>query len=299
MEECGLAAGEVVGCDSIKALSRMNSAVVMFLDSIDKVNILVERGIVMRNTQTAVFPLNNPSKKVILSNLPPFVSDDALERELSRHGQLVSAIKMMSSGCKSPKLKHAVGFRRYVYVILKAGIDDLSLAMRFKVDGFDYTIYATTEAMKCFGCGQAGHAVHSCPDEAAARRLVGPEPVAPGPVLPGPVLPGPVAPESVARRALPEAVEGSGVTVVENLETEQQVEVAEKDKSNAPTPFEIVTISNSVYPKSGEQTQESQSIAETSQVDMTGDSVNEDQIMVQKDGTLIKVPPNKRKQKKR
>ena len=73
MDECGLAAGEVVGWDSIKALSRMNSAVVMFLDSIDKVNILVERGIVMRNTQTAVFPLNNPSKKVILSNLPPFV----------------------------------------------------------------------------------------------------------------------------------------------------------------------------------------------------------------------------------
>ena len=260
---------------SIKALSRMNSAVVMFIDSIDKVNILVERGIVMRNTQTAVFPLNNPSKKVILSNLPPFVSDDALERELSRHGQLVSAIKMMSSGCKSPKLKHAVGFRRYVYMILKAGIDDLSLAMRFKVEGFDYTIYATTEAMKCFGCGQAGHAVRSCLDEAAARRLVGPEPVAPGPV---------------ARRALPEAVEGSGVTlVVENLETEQQVEVAEKDKSNAPTRFEIVTISNSLYPKSDEQTQESQSIAETSQVDMTGDSVNEDQIMVQEDGTLFKV----------
>ena len=38
VEECGLAAGEVVGCDSIKALSRMNGAVVMFLDAIDKVN---------------------------------------------------------------------------------------------------------------------------------------------------------------------------------------------------------------------------------------------------------------------
>ncbi|KAK0155421.1 Transposon TX1 uncharacterized protein [Merluccius polli] len=49
VEECGLAAGEVVGCDSIKALSRMNS-------------------------------------------------DDALERELSLHGQLVSAIKMMLWG---------------------------------------------------------------------------------------------------------------------------------------------------------------------------------------------------------
>ena len=185
MEECGLAAGEVVGCDSIKALSRMNGAVVMFLDAIDKVNTLVERGIVLRNTQTAVFPLNNPSKRVVLSNLPPFISDDALERALSRHGQLVSAIKMMSSGCKSPKLKHAVSFRRYVYMILKAGSDELNLALRFKIDGFDYTIYATTEAMKCFGCGQAGHAVRSCPDKVTAP-------------MPGPV-------EPAGQRALPEA----------------------------------------------------------------------------------------------
>ena len=71
------------GCDRIKAWSRVTSAVVMFLDSIDKVNILVERGIVLRNTHTAVFLLNNTSKKVILSNLPPFVSDEALGRELS------------------------------------------------------------------------------------------------------------------------------------------------------------------------------------------------------------------------
>ena len=33
-------------------------------------------------------------------------------------------------------------------------------------------------------------------------------------------------------------------------------------------------------------------------VDMTGDSFNEDQIMVQEDGTLFNVPPTKRKQKK-
>ena len=43
---------------------------------------------------------------------------------------------------------------------------------------------------------------------------------------------------------------------------------------------------------------QSQSIVETSHVDMTGDLFNEDQIMVQEDGTLFKVPPTKRKQKK-
>ena len=85
--------------------------------------------------------------------------------------------------------------------------------------------------------------------------------------------------------------------VVGGLETEHQAEVAETDNSSAPIRFEIVNISNSVDPKSDEQIQ-SQSIAETSLVDMTGDSFNEDQIMVQEDGTLLKVPPTKRKQKK-
>ena len=83
----------------------------------------------------------------------------------------------------------------------------MNLALRFKIDGFDYTIYATTEAMKCFGCGQAGHAVRSCPD-----KLTGPGPV-------GPV--GLVAPELVAQRALPEAAGGSGsgiLVVVGGLE---------------------------------------------------------------------------------
>ena len=41
VEECGLAVGEVVGYDSLKAASRMTGAVVIFLDSIDKVGIVV------------------------------------------------------------------------------------------------------------------------------------------------------------------------------------------------------------------------------------------------------------------
>ncbi|CAL8383705.1 unnamed protein product [Arctogadus glacialis] len=119
--------------------------------------------------------------------------------------------------------------------------------------------------MKCFGCGQAGHAVRSCPDKVTAPLTEPVERAAPV--------------EPAGQRALPEAASGSGMlVVVGGLETEQQAEVAETDNSSAPIRFEIVNISNSVDPKSDEQIQ-SQSIAETSLVDMTGDSVNEDQIM--------------------
>ena len=66
----------------------------------------------LRNTHVDLFPLLNPAKKVILSNLPPFISNEALERELSGHGQIVSTMKMPSSGCKSAHVKHILSFRR-------------------------------------------------------------------------------------------------------------------------------------------------------------------------------------------
>lgn len=62
-----LAVGELVECDSMKAGSRRNNADVMFLDSMDKVNSLVERGVVLR--------------KIILSNLPT-IGNDVLLQEL-------------------------------------------------------------------------------------------------------------------------------------------------------------------------------------------------------------------------
>ncbi|KAJ3592185.1 hypothetical protein NHX12_007313 [Muraenolepis orangiensis] len=45
VEEIGLAVGEKVGHGSIKSLARMNSAVVIFLDQVEKVNCVIETGV--------------------------------------------------------------------------------------------------------------------------------------------------------------------------------------------------------------------------------------------------------------
>lgn len=138
VEECSLAVGEKVGYKSVKFAARMNSAVVIFLDSVDKVNSVVESGVAIRDVFTPVMPLFNPAKRVMISNAPPFLSNDALVTELGRYGLLVSPIRMVSLGCKSP---HVLSFRRSTFMILKNKEADLALVMRFKVEGFDYTFF--------------------------------------------------------------------------------------------------------------------------------------------------------------
>lgn len=81
---------------------------------------------------------------------------------LSRYGKIVSPIKMIPIGCKSPLLKHVVSFRRYVYMVLQDNLDELDLALIFRQDEFNYVIFVTTNNMKCFACGETGHLIRAC-----------------------------------------------------------------------------------------------------------------------------------------
>ncbi|TWW61838.1 Transposon TX1 uncharacterized 82 kDa protein ORF 1 [Takifugu flavidus] len=148
VEECVLAVGEILGHGGVKSASRMNSMVVVFVDSTDKADELLVAGVVVNGELTPVFSLS-PVKKVIVSNVPPFLKNDLLLRELSRHGRVVSPMSY-SSCSKSPLLRHVVSFRRQVSMVLNDNKEELKLTLRFRVDEFDYTVYVTTDSLKCF-----------------------------------------------------------------------------------------------------------------------------------------------------
>ena len=63
--------GRMVGHSSVKSAARMNSAVVIFLDSVEKVNTVVASGIEVSDTFVSVLPPATPAVKVTLSNVPP------------------------------------------------------------------------------------------------------------------------------------------------------------------------------------------------------------------------------------
>lgn len=112
------------------------------MDKVEKVNTIVENRIVLDDSLIKVFLLVNPARKVLLSNIPPFISGEALQCELSRYGLDIPL------GCKSLLLKQVVSFHRQIHKILRSDIDQLNIAFKFKVDSFDYVIFAPIESMK-------------------------------------------------------------------------------------------------------------------------------------------------------
>lgn len=75
--------GEIAGRDNIVSSSRMNNAIVHFLNSVEKVNEVVQSGVASKGSLLPAFPLTIPSKKITLSNVRPFVKDQIPAQELS------------------------------------------------------------------------------------------------------------------------------------------------------------------------------------------------------------------------
>src|SRR4029434_5446957 len=113
----------------ILSAARMNNAVVLFLRTTEMANEVVESGVSINGVFTSVLPLSTPSKRVTLSNVPPFIKDEVLLQTLSRHGKVVSQIKNIPIASKSPLLKHVMSFRRFVYMVLKDNKDELDLTL--------------------------------------------------------------------------------------------------------------------------------------------------------------------------
>ncbi|XP_023188789.1 uncharacterized protein LOC111610513 [Xiphophorus maculatus] len=166
VEDVCLAVGKDIGYGAIKSAARMNGAVVLFVEKVEQAQHLVEVGVSVNGLFLHVSPLTLPATKITLSNVPPFISDEFLIKELSRHGKVVSPIRKVLSGCKSPLLKHVVSHRRQLFMLLNRRDEELDLRFHVKVDGFDYVLFATSSHMKCFGCGQEGHIIKMCPGRA-------------------------------------------------------------------------------------------------------------------------------------
>lgn len=56
-------------------------------------------------------------------------------------------------------------------MVLKDNTEDLDLSFSFKIDGFNYMVFASSETMKCFGWGLEAHLIQSCQQRRGEQRL--------------------------------------------------------------------------------------------------------------------------------
>lgn len=87
-----------MGHNSIMSASRMNTAIVIFLNSGDKVNKIVTSGAVIQDFFTTALPLRTLVKKDnTVQCVLPFIKDEAIIKELSDNSKLIPLIKKKKS----------------------------------------------------------------------------------------------------------------------------------------------------------------------------------------------------------
>ncbi|KAK3570108.1 hypothetical protein QTP86_011293, partial [Hemibagrus guttatus] len=146
--------GEQVGFDNILWSSRMKKAIIVFLKSESLVNQLSVDGIRVRGVHVTVTPLSAPATRITMSNVLPFFPNDAITKELNRFGKIASPVKMIPLGCKNAALKR---------MFLSSPEHTLGLSFHVFYEENSYMVYASTENLRCFECGDLGHKRFSCP----------------------------------------------------------------------------------------------------------------------------------------
>lgn len=172
VEDVLIAAAEQVGGENIVSASRMNKAVVIFLKKISFVTKITASGLWIKGTFVQVNPLSAPASKVTISNVPPFINNEVIERELLRFGKFAGPMRMISLGCKVPELQHVTSFRRQIPMFLNSSVT-LDVSFRVKHGVSTYMVFATTDRLRCFECGDIGHLRRACPHKDTGER--GPE----------------------------------------------------------------------------------------------------------------------------
>lgn len=172
VEDVLVAIAEQVGAGNIDSASRMNKAVVVFLKDSSLVAKIVASGLWVKDVFVQVTPLAAPATKIVISNVPPFIKNVALEAELARFGKFASAIKMIPLGCKTLDLKHVLSFRRQIFMFLNSATQNLDVSFRVKHGEGSYVVFASTESLRCFECGDIGHMRRACPHKERDENTV-------------------------------------------------------------------------------------------------------------------------------
>ena len=161
---------EMVEDKEILAASRMNRSVVVFLKTTNSVDIICTNGLTITEEFIQPQPMVKPATKVILSNVPPFLPNELLAEKLEPYGKVITqSFRYIPLGCRKDSLRHVKSFRRQVYIVLKQG--NINGVLHTFYNGNSYSIYISTDEVRCFHCKDTGHIRRNCPSLQQNREM--------------------------------------------------------------------------------------------------------------------------------
>ncbi|CAB0029393.1 unnamed protein product [Trichogramma brassicae] len=158
-----IAVGTIVQPKNVRFVSRISmNRVCIYLTDKALVQELTDRTIEVEGHKLTIRPLVNHSKRMLISNVCPTITQEEIIQELNKlQVQPVSQITFVHSGLKNRGYENVFSFRRQVYV--KANdIEKIPPKLEIEHDGMTYTLYFTTEKLTCFSCKEEGHIAKYC-----------------------------------------------------------------------------------------------------------------------------------------
>lgn len=147
--------------------SRMsNNRICLYLSSKQIVNsfITTHGGATIKDTFVAARKLITPSKRIIISNVYPFLPDYVIEDGLKALNlKLVSPISELGAGVADEGFKHIKSFRRQVYIADNEN-DTVPGSMLVVYEGEEIRLFLSGDQPTCFKCKSLGHIAAKCPN---------------------------------------------------------------------------------------------------------------------------------------
>lgn len=166
IEEYLIAIGNIVQPKNILYISRISQKrVCLYLNSKELVDNVVDNNVKVkiRNYTAEIRRLFTNNKRILISNVHPFIPSSLIESELVKRGITPASkiTKIKATTVSSPGFSHVLSFRRQIYI----KSDQLPLlpeSLKINFEDSFFWIYFTTDKVVCFTCNAEGHLQKHC-----------------------------------------------------------------------------------------------------------------------------------------
>lgn len=165
--EYAFAFGKITDSNNLRYISKISNARISVFFSTKALadEILASRKqIKIRDRVLDIKPFAQKNKRVVISNVYPMITNEAIIQALSKQGvTLTSGITNIRAGINETGYTHLLSFRRQTY-IKPEDEDRIPESLQVTYNETSHWIYLTTDTTTCFICKQKGHIARICPE---------------------------------------------------------------------------------------------------------------------------------------